>query len=61
MVPSPPIGCRRIFPIIGAGIVLHAIYFTFNGAVTEGMQRGGLMEWKERKAVWLLTSQKTLP
>eukprot|EP00240_Pyramimonas_obovata_P004112 CAMPEP_0118921850 /NCGR_PEP_ID=MMETSP1169-20130426/990_1 /TAXON_ID=36882 /ORGANISM="Pyramimonas obovata, Strain CCMP722" /LENGTH=343 /DNA_ID=CAMNT_0006862641 /DNA_START=403 /DNA_END=1434 /DNA_ORIENTATION=- len=52
---------ERIFPIIGAGILLHALYFTFNGVMTEMMQRLGFMPWKERKAVWLLTSQKTLP
>eukprot|EP00242_Pyramimonas_sp_CCMP2087_P003011 CAMPEP_0198228728 /NCGR_PEP_ID=MMETSP1445-20131203/113750_1 /TAXON_ID=36898 /ORGANISM="Pyramimonas sp., Strain CCMP2087" /LENGTH=413 /DNA_ID=CAMNT_0043909147 /DNA_START=295 /DNA_END=1536 /DNA_ORIENTATION=- len=51
----------RIFPVIAAGVCLHGIYFAFNGVVTEGLQRAGLISWKERKAVWLLTSQKTLP
>lgn len=50
-----------IFPVIFAGIIVHVIYLLINGAVTEGMERANIMGWKERKAVWLLTSQKTLP
>jgi len=51
----------RILPIVAGGVALHAVYLAFNGAVTEGLSRAQLMPWKERKAVWLLTSQKTLP
>jgi predicted Na+-dependent transporter len=51
----------RMFPIIAAGVIVHLIYLFINGAVTEGMERANMIEWKERKAVWLLTSQKTLP
>lgn len=50
-----------IFPIIAGGVIVHAIFFTFNGVVTEGISRAGYMPWKERKSVWLLASQKTLP
>lgn len=50
-----------IFPILAGGIMVHFVFLAFNGLVTEGLSRVGLMPWKERKAVWMLTSQKTLP
>jgi sodium/bile acid cotransporter 7 len=52
---------ERILPVVAGGVLLHFVFFAFNGVVTEGLSRAQLMPWKERKAVWLLTSQKTLP
>lgn len=47
----------RLFSMIIAGIMLHCVYLALNGAATQVLR----LPWNERKAVWLLTSQKTLP
>mmetsp|Transcript_29402 Transcript_29402/g.40604 ORF Transcript_29402/g.40604 Transcript_29402/m.40604 type:complete len:368 (+) Transcript_29402:174-1277(+) len=51
----------NILPVLAGGVIIHAVFFCVNGAGTEVLSRMGAMPWRERMAVWLLTSQKTLP
>ena len=48
----------NIFIIVVAGIVLHLVFLAFNWTMTTPVLR---LSEKERRAVLLMTSQKTLP
>ena len=52
-----------IFSILGAGVALHVVYLVFNGTMLWLLRKVPLarLNWPEHMAVWLCTSEKTLP